>query len=67
MSRLYLKPGFPGAVVRDEHTKRPLPEDGAWVNDTPYWRRRMACGDAALAESTAVPARSAPADKEESK
>ena len=35
----------PGRLVRDPKTMQPLPEDGAVVPWTLYWRRRFAAGD----------------------
>jgi hypothetical protein len=46
MSHLFLKPGAPGLVVRDPHTKRALPEVGGRVRDNTFWRRRLRSGDA---------------------
>lgn len=47
---LYLKPAKPGAIVRDPHTKRPLPAEGARVRDSSYWRRRLRSGCVVLVE-----------------
>ena len=40
-----LKPAVPGTVVRDPLTREPLPPDGAEVQMTTYWLRRLAQGD----------------------
>jgi hypothetical protein len=45
MSRLHVKPRIPGAIIRDPHTKRALPDEGGRVPDTSFWRRRLAYGD----------------------
>lgn len=45
---MFVKPKL-GALVRDPQTMRPLPEEGAVVAETPFWLRRLACGDVALA------------------
>jgi hypothetical protein len=42
----------PGGLVRDPHTKRALPPEGAPVVLTPYWVRRIAAGDVVIAPST---------------
>lgn len=39
-----------GLVVRDPSTYAPLPEDGAEVELTSYWQRRIADGDVTVAE-----------------
>jgi hypothetical protein len=40
----------PGRLVRDQVSKTPIPESGARVPDSQFWRRRIACGDVALVE-----------------
>jgi hypothetical protein len=40
-----VKPAIPGAVIRDPHTKRPLPAGGAEVPDNTFWRRRLLAGE----------------------
>jgi hypothetical protein len=40
--RLHVKPAVPGAIVRDPHTKRALPDAGGRVPDNSFWRRRLA-------------------------
>ncbi len=42
---LSLKPARPGLIVRDPQTLAALPDAGADVADTPYWRRRLKDGD----------------------
>lgn len=46
--RLHVRPGFPGAIVRDPHTRRRLPAAGGHVPDNTYWRRRLREGDVIL-------------------
>lgn len=43
-----VKPATPGAVIRDPHTKRPLPAEGGEVPDNTFWRRRLMAGDVVL-------------------
>lgn len=40
-----VKPVNPGAVIRDPHTKRPLPAEGGEVPDNVFWRRRLRAGE----------------------
>lgn len=49
----FLTPG-PGLRVLDPDTLQPLPESGALVPDTSYWRRVVARGDAAETPPTSV-------------
>lgn len=42
--KLHLKPA-PKKTVFDPATKKPLPETGAAVEDSAYWRRRLADKD----------------------
>ncbi len=35
-----VKPVIPGAVIRDPHTKRPLPAEGGNVPEDNFWVRR---------------------------
>lgn len=42
--KLHLKPA-PKKTVFDPATKKPLPEKGAAVEDSAYWRRRLADKD----------------------
>lgn len=44
--------GVLGARLRviDPATGRPLPIDGSEVTSTPYWRRRLGCGDVLIGE-----------------
>ncbi len=44
-----VKPAISGAVIRDPHTKRPLPAEGGEVPDcSTFWRRRLLAGDVVL-------------------
>lgn len=45
-----VRPATAGAVIRDPHTKRPLPDDGGRVPDTTFWRRRLRDGDVVLVD-----------------
>jgi hypothetical protein len=38
-------PAKPGLIVRDPITLKPLPEEGAEVESTTYWKRRLKVGD----------------------
>lgn len=49
---VFLKPA-PGRTVRDPVTKFPLPAEGREVQPSSYWLRRVASGDAMLAEAPA--------------
>lgn len=40
-----IKPAIPGAVIRDPHTKRPLPAEGDDVPDNSFWIRRLRAGE----------------------
>lgn len=50
-----VRPTTPGTIVRDPHTKRPLPDEGAEVADSSYWHRRLRSGDITLVEGGPVP------------
>lgn len=60
MTKIFLKPNknAEGAVlaVIDPLTNKALPEDGAYVTDSIYWKRRLADGDV---EQTDAPDKSA--------
>jgi hypothetical protein len=43
-----VRPKNPDAIIRDPHTRRPLPTEGGRVSDSSYWRRRIADGDVEL-------------------
>lgn len=55
-----VRPTFEGAVIRDPHTRTPLPAAGAEVPDTSFWHRRLRSGDVELVgdPAPAVPAKS---------
>lgn len=42
---MYLKPAR-GLIVRDPHTRQPLPAEGREVQLTEWWMRRLRAGDA---------------------
>lgn len=42
--KIFIKPA-PGLTVRDPDTLQPLPRDGAEVDRTTHWLRRLAAGD----------------------
>lgn len=51
---MFVKPAVPGLVVRDPHSKIPLPAAGASVpDDSSYWQRRLRSGDVVVAEPPA--------------
>lgn len=50
---MHVKPATPGAVIRDPHTRRRLPDEGARVPDTSFWRRRLRAEDVVPVESRA--------------
>lgn len=39
-----VRPATPGAIIRDPKTKKALPDDGANVGRSLYWRRRLRDG-----------------------
>ncbi len=49
-----VRPSQPEAVIRDPHTRRQLPAEGADVPDTSYWHRRLRSGDVVAADDEAV-------------
>jgi hypothetical protein len=46
-----IRPANPGMMIRDPNTRRPLPEDGARVSVSNFWRRRLADGDVVIVET----------------
>jgi hypothetical protein len=44
MAKVFIKPKE-GIKVRDPHTKQYLPEEGAFVELSSYWKRRLKDGD----------------------
>lgn len=62
--RLHLRP-CAGRVCRDPDANyAPLPDAGASVRNTPYWRRRIAAGDAKAVPAQTKPSKTAPAREE---
>ena len=51
--RIYLRP-VSGRKVRIPNTNQHLPTEGAYVEDSPYWRRRVQTGDAVAAVPAAM-------------
>lgn len=51
-----VRPAIPGAVIRDPHTKRPLPAEGGEVPENNFWIRRLERGEVVRCEAPA-PAR----------
>lgn len=54
---MFVKPTDPKLIVRDPHTKQPLPADGGEVAESgptaSYWHRRIKTGDVELAQKPA--------------
>ncbi|NDY41252.1 DUF2635 domain-containing protein [Dissulfurirhabdus thermomarina] len=50
MARIHVRPA-PGRLVRDPVTHAPLPEEGALVEDSTYWRRRIRVGDVVVVKA----------------
>ena len=47
-----VKPVDPNAVIRDPHTRRPLPADGDNVpDDSVFWNRRLRAGEVVRIEA----------------
>lgn len=53
MDKLYLKPRD-GLSVRNPRTMVPVPEYGAEVPNTSYWRRRLKDGDMVVTTASAI-------------
>lgn len=62
--RLHIRPAE-GLLVIDPASQRALPKDGAEVELSRYWRRRLKDGDvlSVLPETTAIPAKPAKTTK----
>lgn len=45
-----VKPTNPDAIIRDPHTKRVLPAEGAEVPENNFWTRRISAGEVVLVE-----------------
>lgn len=50
MERIFVKPA-PGLKIRDDVSKKLLPDEGKAVTQSSYWVRRLACGDVTLVET----------------
>jgi hypothetical protein len=50
-----VKPVNPSAVIRDPHTRRPLPAEGGDVPETSFWIRRLRDGDVVRIDDHADP------------
>lgn len=50
-----VKPTKAGAMIRDPHTKRPLPAEGGNVPDNNFWRRRLLAGEVELVAEPSAP------------
>lgn len=50
-----VKPADPRAIIRDPHTKRPLPAEGREVPDNAFWRRRLMAGEVVRIDDPAAP------------
>lgn len=48
-----VKPANPAAVIRDPHTLRALPPEGADVPETPFWFRRLRAGEVVRVDDVA--------------
>lgn len=62
MKKLLVKPA-PNRLVRDPATGRPLPAEGAEVEGSSYWLRRLSDGDVVDASTEKKPAARKPAAK----
>jgi hypothetical protein len=49
-----VKPATPGSIIRDPHTKRPVPDEGDDVPETSFWIRRLRDGDVVIVEPPAL-------------
>lgn len=52
MSKIFIKPAN-GLKIRDPETKIHLPEEGAQVEKSPFWSRRIKSGDVLQVEALA--------------
>ncbi|WP_303674782.1 DUF2635 domain-containing protein [Vampirovibrio chlorellavorus] len=48
-NKVFVVPAHKDLIVRHPFTKRPIPADGLFVEDSPYIRRRLKDGDLLLA------------------
>lgn len=50
-----VKPVDPNAVIRDPHTLRQLPPEGAEVPENTFWTRRLLAGEVVRVEESSTP------------
>ncbi len=48
-----VRPVIPGTIIRDPHTRRPLPEEGGEVVLSTFWIRRLRASEVILIEESA--------------
>ena len=53
IDRLDIRP-VEGLIVRDPHTRKPIPSEGVTVDRSPYWIRRLRDGDVVPVETKAT-------------
>jgi hypothetical protein len=51
-NKVFVVPAHKDLIVRHPFTKKPIPADGLFVEDSSYIRRRLRDGDLLLAEPT---------------
>lgn len=61
---MYLKPAQ-GLIVRDPHTRQPLPAEGREVQLNEWWARRLRVGDVVEVQPTPAPLLRAPEPDED--
>jgi len=54
ITRIKIRPVVPGAVIRDPESRRVLPEEGAEVEETSFWTRRLLAGEVVVMQPPAV-------------
>lgn len=50
-----VKPADPNAVIRDPHTRQPLPAEGGEVPETSFWIRRLNDGEVVRIDEPTAP------------
>lgn len=45
-----VKPVDPTAIIRDPHTRIPLPAEGGEVSENSFWTRRLLAGEVVLVD-----------------
>jgi hypothetical protein len=55
-----VKPVDPAAVIRDPHTRQPLPAEGGDVPENSFWIRRLLAGEVVRLDEIAAPIGTAP-------